>query len=104
MQCGIDTDIVESHQSRHTKPRVIPPKHPVGPLRAKKKSWKNCETELAAAERKASKLREQLVEFDKSVTDLGEQGISLKTEWTALKDQLESDTSQKRRKSLAWKS
>ena len=44
---------------------------------------------------KAEKLREQLVELDQSILELGEWVSCLKTEWCELKDKLESDTSKK---------
>ena len=95
MQCGLDTAVVESLQARLSQPRVIPPKRPEDLLRSKKIEWEKTETQLAAASVKAEKLREQLVELDQSILELGERVSCLKTEWRELKDKLESDTSKK---------
>ena len=91
----LDTAVVESLQARLSQPRVIPPKRPEDLLRSKKIEWEKTETQLAAASAKAEKLREQLVELDQSIIDLGERVSCLKTEWRELKDKLESDTSKK---------
>ena len=90
----LDIAVVESLQARF-QPRVIPPKRPEDLLRTKKIEWEKTETQLAAASAKAEKLREQLVELDQSIIDLGERVSCLKTEWRELKDKLESDTSKK---------
>ena len=91
----LDIAVVESLQARLSQPRVIPPKRPEDLLRSKKIEWEKTETQLAAASAKAEKLREQLVELDQSIIDLGERVNCLKTEWRELKDKLESDTSKK---------
>ena len=90
----LDSAVVESLQARF-QPRVIPPKRPEDLLRTKKIEWEKTETQLAAASAKAEKLREQLVELDQSIIDLGERVSCLKTEWRELKDKLESDASKK---------
>ena len=95
MQCGLDTAVVESLQARLSQPRVIPPKRPEDLLRSKKIEWEKTETQLAAASVKAEKLREQLVELDQSILELGQRVSCHKTEWRELKDKLESDTSKK---------